>query len=168
MRDEFRSGIDDEIDDVARALTGVSPPGDFRALIQFRLTERRRDALNGRLYGAVAATAAIIGLIIALLSHKERPTTSIPRENVVTETTVNTQLPLVASPRPVPVVVPVPAERYQQAGRVPAPVAVLDEPTSITDPVTVESLELPPLDVDEVDVPALSVETLQIDPVSFQ
>jgi hypothetical protein len=163
MRDEFRSGIDDEIDAVARALTAVPPRGEFRTAIQSRLRERRRGGVNHRWYAAAAAGAAIIGVIIAL-SHKERPDTSIPRENVVTETAVNGPPPIVTPPsaRSVPV------KRYQQPTSVLAPVALLDEPTPISDPLVVESLELPPLDVDGFDVPALSVETLQIDPVSLQ
>jgi hypothetical protein len=163
MRDESRSAVDDEIDDVARALTAVPPPGDFRTAIHSRLRERRRDGVNSRWYGAAAAAAALIGLII-VLSQNERPDTSTPRENVVTETAVS-------GPRPVAPPAsdgPVSLERYREPRRVLGQTVQLDEPTPITDPLTVESLELPPLDVDGIDVPTLSVETLRIDPVSLQ
>jgi len=161
MHDEFRTGIDEEIDDVARALTAARPPGDA---IHIRLRERRRGGVAHRWYVAAVAGAAIIGLSIALL-HYDRPNTSTPRESVVTDTAVNEQqsLSAPASARPVR------AETYRQSRRTLTRVVPLDDPTPITDPPLVESLELSSLEVlDEIDVPTLSVETLQIDPVSLQ
>lgn len=164
MHDEFRTGIDEEIDDVARALTAARPPGDVRTAIHLRLTERRRGGVKNRWYVAAVAGAAIIGLIITL-PRNERPNTSTPSESVGTDTAVIRARSLsdAASARQVPV------EMNRQPRRAQTQVVQLDDPTPLTDPLIGESLELPSLAVvDEINVPALSVETLQIDPVSLQ
>lgn len=84
MRTEFRSPVDDEIDDVARSLTAPPPSAALRAAISARVTAHSRVSHAFRWSIAVAAASAAFILTMVWWGRESTVNAPVTREEVVT------------------------------------------------------------------------------------
>ena len=169
MRTEFRSPVDDEIDDVARSLTAAPPSAALRALIGARVTPHSR--VSHAFGWSVAVAAASVALILAMVWPGRESTVNAPvtREQVVTAVPP----PAIDQPierRPAPSIIGQSSAGSGEPDRVRATAeASRSEPLAAVEPLILEPLMDPnPIGLDGIEVSVLTVEAMTIAPVSQQ
>jgi hypothetical protein len=150
MNSEFRSPMDDEIDDVARSMTAASPSAALRSGVRARIAGRAGGSHAMRWSLGIAAAAAVIVLAI-LWPDREAPVDT-PASR-----------PAVATVAPPPAIDP----SIEPEPTPPGPVVRRASPENES-PLQVEMLELQPLDLEPLDVPVLALEAWDVEPLALQ
>jgi hypothetical protein len=169
MRTEFRSPVDDEINDVARSLTAAPPSAALRARISARVSAHSRVSHAFRWSVAVAAASAVLTLMMVWPERESTVNAPVTREQVVTAVPP----PAIDQPidrRPAPFVTGRSAAGAGEPGRVrPIEAVVPGEPIAAVDPLMVEPLkDLNPIRPDGIEVSVLAVDAMTVAPLSQQ
>jgi len=150
MNSEFRSPIDDEIDEVARSKTAASPSAALRSGVRDRIAGRSAGSHVLRWSLGVAAGATVIVLAIVWPDREATLDTSASGAAVAT---------IAPPPASEPSIEPGPAP--------PRPVARPALPESEPNR-RVEMLELEPLELELLSVPLLALEGRDVEPLAMQ
>jgi hypothetical protein len=157
MSSEFRSPMDDEIDDVARVMTAASPSAALRPAIRARITGHARARHAWRWSLATAAASGIIVLVLLWPGRERRE--EVPASRGAIAAIAPVPINPLAEPRPV------------VGGTAPVePDTVRSRQAEIASgpPVQVDPLEWTPIEIPALDDSMLVVEGLQIEPLLLQ
>ena len=158
MSSEFRSPMDDEIDDVARSMTAAPPSAALRPAIRARITS---DARVRHTWHWSLAAAAASGIIVLVLLW---PNGHAPVDVPVSRAAVTTSVPTVDLH---PSIVPSPrVGEARPTSDLVAPETRTSGAQNITEELSVDSLDVAALAVQELQVPTLTVDAMTIAPLS--
>jgi len=161
MTSEFRSPMDDEIDDVARSMMAASPSAALRSGVRDRIAGRSGGSHVGRWPLGIAAAAAVIALATVWPDRKapvDPPASSPAVVTVAPPPAIDPSMesrPMVIRDAPV-------QPDTVRPGRAQA-LSIASGP-----PLEVEQLEWAPLETPALDDSMLVVEGLQIEPLVRQ
>ena len=160
MNSEFRSPLDDEIDDVARSMTAATPSAAFRSGVRARIAGRSGGSHGVRWSLGIAAAAAVI--VLALVWPDREAPVDVPasRETVATVATPAGTNPSIGPGQTEPATV---------VGQATTEESLPDGPLASVGPLVVEPLEdLDPLGLNGIEIPTLTVEAMTVAPLSQQ
>ena len=150
MNNEFRSPMDDEIDEVARSMTMASPSAALRSGVRARIAGRSGSSHAARWSLGVAAAAVV--LVVAIVWPGREPTKDVPSSREA-----------IATVAPPPAIDP----SIESGPAPPGPVVGRGLPES-EPPIQVEMLELQPLELEPLGVPLLALEGWDVEPLALQ
>jgi len=172
MRDEFRTPLDDEIDDVARSLTAAPPSPALRSAVRRRIPGHADFRSAWRRWPVSIAAAAAVIALATVWPDRKAPVDSPASSPAVATVTPPPALDPSIEPRPTPpgpvAGLAFPGSPGEPARVRPTSESLLEGPTTLTEPLVMEPLELNPLGVDGIEIRTLTVEALSLEPLSLQ
>jgi hypothetical protein len=150
MNSEFRSPMDDEIDDVARSMTAASPSAALRTGVRDRIAGRSGGSHVVRWSLGIAAATAVIAFAV-VWSDREAPVNA-PASS-----------PPVASVAPPPAIDP-----SIEPGPTPLGPVVGRALPETESPIQIEMMDFQPLELEQLGVPLLALEGWDVEPLALQ